>query len=70
MEMHNGKHNRVLDNTKILPQTNLSRRDMLKGAIVGAAAVGISAADPSSVLAESSSTWLCVTGSSAGARVP
>src|SRR5208282_2540770 len=43
------------DNTKDRLQSELSRREMLKGAIAGAAAVGISAVDPTSALAQSGS---------------
>jgi len=32
------------DNTKVRPQNNLTRRDMLKSAITGAAAAGVAAA--------------------------
>src|SRR5271166_2572604 len=39
------------DSAKIPGQNELNRRDMLKGAIVGAAAVGLSAVDPTSAQA-------------------
>src|SRR5271165_7299601 len=39
-------------NTEDCPQSELSRREMLKGAIAGAAAVGISAVDPTSAGAQ------------------
>ena len=35
-------------NKKERPQSDLSRRDMLKGAFAGAAAVGLTAVDPTS----------------------
>ena len=40
-------------NMKDRPQTDVSRREMLKGAITGAAAVGLSAVDPASAQAQS-----------------
>src|SRR5271167_3384701 len=43
------------DNTNVPPQNNLGRRDMLKGAFAGAAAVGIAAADPTSAQAQAGS---------------
>src|SRR5579864_1358235 len=44
------------DNTKSPPPNDLSRRDMLKGASVGAAAVGLSATGPASAQAQAGPT--------------
>ena len=41
------------DDRRSPPQTDLGRRDMLKGAFAGAAAVGIAAAEPTSAQAQS-----------------
>jgi len=40
------------DNTKERPQSDLSRREMLKGAVAGVAAAGLSVADPTSAAAQ------------------
>jgi len=44
------------DKKKERPQSDLSRREMLKGAIAGAAAVGISAVDPTTAGAQANPT--------------
>ncbi len=43
------------DQTKTSPQNNVGRRDMLKGAFAGAAAIGVSAVDPTSAQAQAGS---------------
>jgi hypothetical protein len=40
------------DNRKERPQSDLSRREMLKGAVAGVASAGLSAADPTSAAAQ------------------
>lgn len=46
------------DNTKTLPATDLSRRNMLKGAGALAAAAGLSAVDPASAQVGTCFVWI------------